>query len=236
MDNLKDLGKLSVRTPNGTIIFLETSSIRFLESDGKNTRIRTEDGFVTGSELMKEYEKKLSGLPFKRVHHQYIVNLAKIDKCTKDDKLHLKSGEIIPVSRRKAVAVSDLLFGNDAAGSTLHGIAFLIVNHNKKNFDIEPLLPGKQLIGRKSTDGECDIAIDNGDETLSRKHFFIEAIPAAEGKYTFHLTPHDAKKIVLVGRKAISMKDRCELTDDSVIKAGKTSFLFKTSLMDIGES
>lgn len=46
-----------------------------------------------------EWEKLLDERLFLHVHKSYIVNLSKIDHI--EDKIYLKSGEVVPVARRR---------------------------------------------------------------------------------------------------------------------------------------
>lgn len=233
MDNIEALGRLPVPTINGTVEFIEIGSIEYLKSNGQTTKIFTDSREIVGFEILGEFEERLKNLPFKRVHQQYIINLAKIEKCTKDDVLILHSGVKIQMSRRKKGEVIHYLLNKGHDELTIKAIAFLIIDYKKANAIIEPIQAKKQLVGRKSPSSKNDISVDNGDASLSRSHFFIDVDNRPEGKYRFLIYPHDPEKIVLVGRKVIKQSEKHELLNNSIIKAGKTTFLFTNSLEEI---
>jgi two-component system LytT family response regulator len=52
---------------------------------------------------LKDFEQKIAGNNFCRVHHSYLVNLDNVDKYVRSDGgyLVMKNGAIVPVSRAK---------------------------------------------------------------------------------------------------------------------------------------
>lgn len=234
MPKLKDLGRLAVPVANGTVVMVEIDSIEYLASGGQTTNIHFTNGpHITGFKNLGYFEEKLSNLPFARVHHQCIVNISKIEKCSRDGVLVLQSGEKIEMSRRKAEVIYDLLYGKED-DATVQGIAFLVVDHDKRASDVLPIRPGRQLVGRQSSSGGCDLAITNGDGSLSRTHFFIEASPSPGGGHTFTACLHDGKKIAFIDKQLMKDGVQYPLRHNAVIKAGNTSMQFKTTLTDLG--
>jgi DNA-binding LytR/AlgR family response regulator len=77
-----------------------TKSISFIETEGHNTRIHTENDSILSYKRMKEHEKKLFESHFVRCHTAYIVNLLFFGKL-EQSSLILLSGERIPVSRQR---------------------------------------------------------------------------------------------------------------------------------------
>jgi two-component system LytT family response regulator len=84
--------------------FLDIPSILYAESDGNYSRIHIKDKpalFI--SMTLKDFEQKVAGNNFCRVHHSYLVNLDNVDKYVRSDGgyLVMKNGAIVPVSRAK---------------------------------------------------------------------------------------------------------------------------------------
>ncbi len=95
--------KLCISTED-SFEFVETSNISHLEASGPYTLILLENQkkLIT-SKSLKEFEKLLTPHGFFRVHHSHIINLKLVKRYIKRDggSVVLKSGDAIPVSRRK---------------------------------------------------------------------------------------------------------------------------------------
>ena len=102
--------KISVQT-DGKIIFLEPSSIYYVESDGNYSTfyIKNEKKIVVTKKL-KEIEALLVSKSFYRVHNSFIINLNKIKEYIKSDNyVILEDAKKIPVSRQKKSDFLNLL-------------------------------------------------------------------------------------------------------------------------------
>jgi DNA-binding LytR/AlgR family response regulator len=108
-----------VRTRSGkNRFFIETNangvykiyskSIRYIETEGHNTRIHTETDSILSYKRMKDHEQTLFEPYFVRCHTGYIVNLLFFDKLEHND-LVLSPTVRIPVSRGRRPAVLERL-------------------------------------------------------------------------------------------------------------------------------
>ena len=75
-----------------------TKSIRYIETDGRNTRIHVQEEGILSHKPMKTHEQALFEPYFVRCHTGFIVNLLFFQKLEQND-LVLTTGEKIPVSR-----------------------------------------------------------------------------------------------------------------------------------------
>lgn len=99
---------------DGKIIIIPVQDVSFIETEGKNTIIHTEDNSYTSSYNLTELEQRLEGLPFFRIHRSYIVNLAKIKEIIPwfHNTYQVKMqgyDEPIPVSRKHINKLKELL-------------------------------------------------------------------------------------------------------------------------------
>lgn len=104
-ENIKNtIGRLALPTMEG-LLFVDTDSIMYCESEGRYTRfyLADENKEILVSKNMGEYEVLLPEAMFIRIHHQSIVNLRYIHKYVKGrgGYVVLKNGKNIPVSSRK---------------------------------------------------------------------------------------------------------------------------------------
>lgn len=80
--------------------------ILYLNSDGGHSEVHQLDGRVISlNTLLKDFEVQL-GLPFFRLHHQFLVNLRKVKEVMKGRNagVILQDGTKLPVSRSKKTA------------------------------------------------------------------------------------------------------------------------------------
>jgi DNA-binding LytR/AlgR family response regulator len=82
-----------------------TKSIKYIETEERNTRIHTETDSILSYKRMKEHGQALFEPYFIRCHSGFIVNLLFFQKLEQND-LILLSGERIPVSRGKKAEVA----------------------------------------------------------------------------------------------------------------------------------
>jgi two-component system LytT family response regulator len=105
MENIKNtIGRLALPTMEG-LLFVDTASIMYCESEGRYTRfyLAEENKEILVSKNLGEYEAQLPSGMFIRIHHQSIVNIHYIHKYIKGrgGYVVLKNGKNIPVSSRK---------------------------------------------------------------------------------------------------------------------------------------
>jgi DNA-binding LytR/AlgR family response regulator len=77
-----------------------TKTIRYITTEGQNTKIHTENQEITSYKRMKTHTETLFEPYFARCHAGYIVNLLFFEKLEQND-LILTTGEKIPVSRQR---------------------------------------------------------------------------------------------------------------------------------------
>jgi DNA-binding LytR/AlgR family response regulator len=101
---------------NGTGVYkIYTKTIKYIETEGHNTRIHTESDSILCHKHMKEHMEVLFEMYFVRCHTGFIVNLLFFEKIEQND-LILTTGERIPISRqRKKEVVTRVknLFANE---------------------------------------------------------------------------------------------------------------------------
>ncbi|KIL48662.1 LytR/AlgR family response regulator transcription factor [Jeotgalibacillus campisalis] len=96
-------GKLAVQGED-RIYYLEPETILYIYREGRDTFIVTEKEKLSSKTPLKEFEQKLNGYTFFRVHKGYLVNISKVEELvswsTSVYQLKLKnSSDHIPVSR-----------------------------------------------------------------------------------------------------------------------------------------
>ncbi len=79
-------------------------SIRWVETEGRNTRIHTETDSILSHHTMKEHHQTLFEPTFVRCHTGYLVNLLYMDRLA-GNELVLLGGGTIPVSRQRRADV-----------------------------------------------------------------------------------------------------------------------------------
>jgi DNA-binding LytR/AlgR family response regulator len=86
---------------NGDGVYkIYTRSIRYIETEGRNTKIYTETDTCVSFKTMKAHAEILFEPYFVRYHTGFIVNLLFFEKLEQND-LVLITGEKIPVSRQR---------------------------------------------------------------------------------------------------------------------------------------
>lgn len=99
--------KIALATQEGSVV-IALEEICHLQSDGSYTTVYYGNcEKVVVSKLIKDFERLLPQPPFFRTHQSHIVNIHCIRKILKEDggMVLLKSGEKIPISRRKKDAL-----------------------------------------------------------------------------------------------------------------------------------
>ena len=90
---------LTLRSRDG-IYKLRSKDIYFIESTGHNLTFHTDDGDVTVTGSLSDYEEELKGHSFSRCDRCYLVNMQAIAK-TDGTFITLRNGAEITISRRK---------------------------------------------------------------------------------------------------------------------------------------
>lgn len=97
------MSKIALPHANG-IVFVETRQILYCEADSNYTRFRLEGGesYVVAKTL-GDVQEVLESRDFVRVHRQYMVNLAHIQKLVRGEGTYLlmTNGMSIPVARQQ---------------------------------------------------------------------------------------------------------------------------------------
>lgn len=86
-------------------IAVKAEDILYFVSDNKYSRMVSIEGETFCSMSMQQLEEMLGEKEFFRCHKSYLVNLASISEISKN--IHLKNGDCIPVSRRRAKELKD---------------------------------------------------------------------------------------------------------------------------------
>lgn len=84
--------------------FIETDSIIYLEAQSNYTCFYLlNNGKITVTKTLKEYEEMLPSSIFIRIHHSYIINKNLVDKYIKGDggQVVMQNGVVLDVARRK---------------------------------------------------------------------------------------------------------------------------------------
>lgn len=92
------LNRFFIETNANGVYKIYTKSIRYIETEGHNTRIHTETDSILSYKRMKDHEQILFEPYFIRCHTGFIVNLLFFDKLEQNDLL-LSPPARIPVSR-----------------------------------------------------------------------------------------------------------------------------------------
>lgn len=86
-------------------IRVNLSDVYYIKSDADYTEIHLQDKKHLSSETLKNWEGKLSGQKFLRVHKSYLVNTTKIEKLL-GNQIYLKDKKIIPIGRAYKETIS----------------------------------------------------------------------------------------------------------------------------------
>lgn len=108
-----------VLNSHGGQIRVETAQIKYIEGQGRlqNVYLKTTKEPLTVSESMEDFEQKLSGEGFMRIHKGYILNYRFVQVIVHGE-VKLISGELLPVSRQKLKEVKEwylTMMSNDGA-------------------------------------------------------------------------------------------------------------------------
>jgi DNA-binding LytR/AlgR family response regulator len=93
-----------IETNDNGVYKIYTKSIRYIETEDRNTQIHTETDSILSYKRMKEHDAALFEPHFVRCHAAYIVNLLFFEKLEQNE-LVLITGERIPVSRQRKAEV-----------------------------------------------------------------------------------------------------------------------------------
>jgi two-component system, LytTR family, response regulator len=96
--------RISIHLSNGTIQFLDSADIVYIESQSNYSHFVFKDKpKLVVSRTLKEFDELLSPYGFFRTHHSYLVNLNFIDsyKGGAEDSLLLTNGDTVYLSRRR---------------------------------------------------------------------------------------------------------------------------------------
>jgi DNA-binding LytR/AlgR family response regulator len=97
-----------IETNANGVYKIYTKSIRYIETEGHNTRIHTETDSILSYKRMKDHEQALFEPYFIRCHTGYIVNLLFFDKLEQNTLL-LSPKACIPVSRGRRSRVMETI-------------------------------------------------------------------------------------------------------------------------------
>ncbi len=107
-DRMMSKQQLPIRE-DGEEIFLDISSIIYLEAQNQYIRIVTDNGDHLVRYNISDYEKELTEYGFYRIHRSYIVSLGRIKKICRTDVV-TDSGDSLPVSRGKLQALKEAMY------------------------------------------------------------------------------------------------------------------------------
>lgn len=98
---------------DGKIKILPTAEIQYIEANGDNVKIMTNDGSYSKNKTMSYFEQQLSSNDFVRIHRSYLVNVSlvsRIDAYDKESHLAvLSSGIQLPVSKSGYQKLKEIL-------------------------------------------------------------------------------------------------------------------------------
>jgi DNA-binding LytR/AlgR family response regulator len=94
----REQNRFFIETNDNGVYKIYTKSIRYIETEERNTRIHTETDSILSYKRMKEHGQILFEPHFVRCHSGFIINLLYFEKLEQNDII-LLSGERIPVSR-----------------------------------------------------------------------------------------------------------------------------------------
>ena len=110
------LRRIAINTGEKTI-FEDVENIIYIETQGRGSLVHTNEGEYPDSRTIGEYEKKLGGCGFFRIHKSYLISLGKVREAFlwggSSLGLKMKGYEqnILPVSREKSRQLRKLLEG-----------------------------------------------------------------------------------------------------------------------------
>lgn len=123
--------------------------------------------------------------------------------------------------------------------------AWLIVHSENTHAQTYPLALGRQVVGRRSSSSPCDIMVDTPDMYMSRRHFCIEVSRTPEG-YRYLLSDTKSTNYTYIDThrltgyerelKRLAEGEQVELQDGSLIQAGRTKIVLKTSSVASSEA
>jgi two-component system, LytTR family, response regulator len=98
---------------DGKIKIIPTQEIQYIEANGDNVKIMTNDGSYSKNKTMSYFEQQLSSIDFVRIHRSYLVNVSlvtRIDAYDKESHLAvLSSGIQLPVSKSGYQKLKEIL-------------------------------------------------------------------------------------------------------------------------------
>lgn len=98
---------------DGKIKIIPTSELHYIEANGDNVKIVSNDGSYSKNKTMSYFEQQLSSSDFIRIHRSYIVNVSlvtRIDAYDKESHLAvLSTGIQLPVSKSGYQKLKEIL-------------------------------------------------------------------------------------------------------------------------------
>lgn len=98
-----------------------------------------------------------------------------------------------------------------------------------------PLLSGSMLVGRQVLNNDCDIAIDNGDKLISRKHFEITVLQDQNNTaLSFEIRDTNSSNGTFVNEKRVAADTTIHCVLGDKIQVGNTYFVIE--MKDLGQT
>lgn len=110
---------------------------------------------------------------------------------------------------------------------------WLVVHDENTSRQTFSLKLGRQVIGRKDPDMQCELMIDTDDMYMSRNHFIIECRVNRAGSIECILSDYKSKNHTFINTRSlheVKKNDAFLLTGGDIIQAGLTKIVFKSSL------
>lgn len=94
---------------DGEEILIDISDVVYMESMNQNVRIVTTNGEHIIRYNIGDFEEKLKGFGFFRIHRGYLIALSKVKKLVKSDVI-MEDNTTLPVSRSNVKPLKDALY------------------------------------------------------------------------------------------------------------------------------
>ena len=94
---------------DGEEILIDISDVIYMESMNQNVRIVTTNGEHIIRYNIGDFEEKLKGFGFFRIHRGYLIALSKVKKLVKNDVI-MEDNTTLPVSRSNVKPLKDALY------------------------------------------------------------------------------------------------------------------------------
>lgn len=111
-------------------------------------------------------------------------------------------------------------------------LGWIVIHDEVTKARIYPLMPGKNIIGRKceTTPPEVNLAIETEDKYMSRNHCVIEVLQAKNGMTDFILSDSGSRNGTFLNGKPqkLNTYDEIYLKDRDCVQIGRTKVVLKT--------